>query len=96
MDYFLNMDFEDFIPQYIKSREKKFEEDLWIMYCHYHTEFNKDNYLPFNRFMELWTGKPTNDKDKNDKQISSKGKTDEELITDAETKLFKMEFVEKH
>lgn len=92
MEYFLDMDVDDFIPQFIHSKENELKEKLWVMYSNMFPNFNKDNFLNFEQFCDKFTGR---NQTENNKRISSNGKTYEELVAEAENILFKMEFVEK-
>lgn len=90
MNYFLEMDAEDFIPQYVHSRENDDKEKLWILYSNMFPDFDEKTFMTFEQFYNKYTGK-----DKQKKILPSNGKTDEERIVEAEEILFKMEFVEK-
>lgn len=84
------MDVEDFIPQYIHSRNEEQKEKLWQLYGNVYPNFDEKSFLSFEQFYSKWVGnKQTN------KKISSNGKSNEELVAEAESVLFGMEFVEK-
>lgn len=84
------MDFFEFKEQYTYSREQETKEQLWSLWANLYPNFDKENFVSFPQFVEQMTGKTANNK-----KISSNGKSDEELITEAQEILFKMEFVEK-
>ena len=85
------MDFFDFIDQYSYSREKEDKEKIWEIWAIMYPKFNKDTFISFPDFCDMMLGKTK----KENKKLSSNGKTDEERIAEAEDILRKMEFVEK-
>lgn len=82
------MDFFEFIEQYAFSREKEDKEKIWDVWTSIYPHFREETFMSFPEFYNKMIGKP------NDKTISSNGKSDEQLITDAQN-ILKMEFVEK-
>lgn len=92
MNYFLEMEVDKFITQYIHSRENEQKEKLWIMYSNMFPNFDEKNFLNFDQFYNKFTGK---NQTENNESLSGNGKTDEERIAEAESILFKMEFVEE-
>ena len=57
MAYVMEMDYADGWRMIVKAKQRQNEEREWMLYCNIYPHFNKDNFIPFDKFIQKKTKK---------------------------------------